>query len=116
MGTLGWDLVLWRVLNQGGFRKRSPSWEEPFKVMEMCRPGGNHRATAGAPLPNLWSISVSSVHRSKLEGLSFFSFVTRLRIRVRQPDEVRPHKPGMLAYTHACRVIKRSFTPSDVLL
>jgi hypothetical protein len=39
-----------------------------------------------------------------------------LRIRVRQPGEVRPHKPGLLAYTHACRVIKRRFTPSDVLL
>jgi hypothetical protein len=74
MGTLGQDLALWRVLNQGGFRKRSLSWEEPFKVTEMCRPGGNHLATAGAPLPNLWSISVSSVHRSKPEGLSFSPF------------------------------------------
>jgi hypothetical protein len=36
MGTQGRDLALWRVLNQEGFRKRSPSWEEPFKVTEMC--------------------------------------------------------------------------------
>jgi hypothetical protein len=49
-------------------------------------------------------------------GLIFLPFVTRLRIRVRQPGEVRPHKPGLLACTHACRVIKRRFTPSDVLL
>jgi hypothetical protein len=75
MGTLGRDLALWRVLNQGGFRKRSPSWEEPFKVPEMYRPGGNHLATARAPLPNTWSISISSVHRSKPEGLSFSSFL-----------------------------------------
>jgi hypothetical protein len=53
MGTLGRDLALWQVLNQGGFRKRSPYWEEPFKVTEMCRPGGDHLAIAGAPLPNL---------------------------------------------------------------
>jgi hypothetical protein len=85
-------------------------------VTEMCRPKGNHLATAGVPPPNPWSVSVSSIHRIKSEGLSFLPFVTRLCIRVRQPGEVRPHKPGLLACTHACRVIKRRFTPSDVLL
>jgi hypothetical protein len=39
------------------------------------RPEGDHLAiTKGVPLPNPWSISVSSVHRSKPEGLSFSSF------------------------------------------
>jgi hypothetical protein len=75
MGTLGRDLALWRVLNQEGFCKHSPSWEEPFRVTEMCRPKGDHLATAeGVPLPNLWSISVSSAHRSKSVGFSFSPF------------------------------------------
>jgi hypothetical protein len=30
------DLVLRRVLNREGFHKLSPSWEEPFKVTEVC--------------------------------------------------------------------------------
>jgi hypothetical protein len=79
--------------------------------------GGAHLAiTKGVSLPNPWSISVSSIHRSKSEGLSFSSFVIRFRICVHQPGEVRPHKLGLLVYTHACQVIKRKFTPSNVLL
>jgi hypothetical protein len=39
-----------------------------------------------------------------------------LCIRVRQPGEVRPHKPDPLVYTRACQVIRREFTSSDVLL
>jgi hypothetical protein len=81
--------------------------------------GGVHLAiTKGMPFPShgTWSISVSPAHRSKPEGLSFSSFVIRFCIRVRQPGEVRPHKPGLLVYTHACQVIKKRFTPSDVLL
>jgi hypothetical protein len=33
------DLVLRRVLNRKGLHKLSPSWEGPFKVTEICRPG-----------------------------------------------------------------------------
>jgi hypothetical protein len=33
------DLVLRRVLNREGLHKLSPSWEGPFKVTEVCRPG-----------------------------------------------------------------------------
>jgi hypothetical protein len=86
-------------------------------VTEICRPRGDHLATTeGVPLPNPWSISVSFIHRSRSEGLSSFLFVARLYTRVPQPGEVRPHKPGLLVGTHACQVIKRRFTPSDVLL
>jgi hypothetical protein len=47
------DLVLRRVLNQEGLYKLSPSWEGPFKVMEVCRPGCvNLATTEGMPLPN----------------------------------------------------------------
>jgi hypothetical protein len=94
-----------------------PHWEEPFKVTEICQPGGARIAiTKGVSLPNPKSISVSSFRRSKSEGLSFSSFVIRFRICVHQPGEVRPHKLGLLVYTHACQVIKRKFTPSNVLL
>jgi hypothetical protein len=55
-GYLSPTLVLWRVQNQEGIRNLSPSWEGPFKVTEICRPGGNHLATAGVPLPNPWSM------------------------------------------------------------
>jgi hypothetical protein len=82
-------------------------------VTEICQPGGAHRSS-GASLHNLWSIYVSSAHRSKSEGLSFSSFVVRPRIRVRQPGKVRPHKPGLLVYTRACRIIKRRFTPPQI--
>jgi hypothetical protein len=75
-GTQGQDLTLGRVLNREGLRKLAPSWEGPFKAMEICRPEGDHLAiTEGLPLPNPWSISVSSVHRSKPEGFSFSSFL-----------------------------------------
>jgi hypothetical protein len=47
------DLVLRRVLNREGLHKLSPSWEGPFKVMEVCRPGCVLLATTkGEPLPN----------------------------------------------------------------
>jgi hypothetical protein len=51
------DLVLRRVLNREGLHKLSPSWEGPFKVMEICRPGCVRLATIeGVPLPNPWNI------------------------------------------------------------
>ena len=51
------DLVLRRVLNREGLHKLSPSWEGPFKVTEICRPGCVHLATTeGEPLPNPWNI------------------------------------------------------------
>jgi hypothetical protein len=47
------DLVLRRVLNREGIHKLSPSWEGPFKVMEVGRPGCVRLATIeGVPLPN----------------------------------------------------------------
>jgi hypothetical protein len=47
------DLVLRRVLNREGLHKLSPSWEGPFKVMKICRPGCVRLATTeGVPLPN----------------------------------------------------------------
>jgi hypothetical protein len=39
------DLVLRRVLNREGLHKLSASWEGPFKVTEVCRPGCVHLAT-----------------------------------------------------------------------
>jgi hypothetical protein len=39
------DLVLRRVLNREGLHKLSPSWEGPFKVTEICRPGCVRLAT-----------------------------------------------------------------------
>jgi transposase InsO family protein len=69
------DLVLRQVLNRQGLHKLSPSWEGPFKVREICRPGCVRLATTeGVPLPNPWSISVSSIHRSKSTGSSFSPF------------------------------------------
>jgi hypothetical protein len=51
------DLVLWRVLNQEGLHKLSPSWEGPFKVIEICRLGCVRLATTeGVPIPNPWNI------------------------------------------------------------
>jgi hypothetical protein len=51
------DLVLRRVLNREGLHKLSPSWEGPFKVMEVCRPGCVRLATTeGESLPNPWNI------------------------------------------------------------
>jgi hypothetical protein len=40
------DLVLRQVLNQEGLHKLSPSWEGPFKVTKVCRPGYVRLATA----------------------------------------------------------------------
>jgi hypothetical protein len=72
-------------------------------VTGIRRPEGDYLAmTEGVPLPGHWSISVSSIHRSKFEvSNSSPFFVTRYRIRVRQPGEVRAHKPGLLVCTHA---------------
>jgi hypothetical protein len=51
------DLVLRRILNREGLHKLSPSWEVPFKVTEICRPGCVRLATTeGVPLPNPWNI------------------------------------------------------------
>jgi hypothetical protein len=53
----------------------SPSWEGPFKVTGIRRPGGDYLAmTKGVPLPGHWSISVTSIHRSKSEGSNFSPF------------------------------------------
>jgi hypothetical protein len=53
----------------------SPSWEGPFKVTGMHRPGGDYLATTkGVPLPIHWSIYVSPIHRSKSEGSNFSFF------------------------------------------
>jgi hypothetical protein len=53
------DLVLRRVLNREGLHKLSPSWEGPFKVTEICRPGCVRLATTeGEPLPNPWNIEL----------------------------------------------------------
>jgi hypothetical protein len=53
----------------------SPSWEGPFKVAGIRRPRGDYLAmTERVPLPHLWSISVSSIHRSKSEGSNLFPF------------------------------------------
>jgi hypothetical protein len=68
------DLVLRRVLNRERLHKLSPSWEGPFMVTEICRPGCVCLATTeGVPLPNPWNIEhlLSSIHRSKTRGLSF---------------------------------------------
>ena len=47
------DLVLRRVLNREGLHKLSPSWEGPYKVTEVCRPGCIRlAATEGEPLPS----------------------------------------------------------------
>jgi hypothetical protein len=51
------DLVLRQILNREGLHKLSPSWEGPFKVTEICRPGCVRLATDnGVPLPNPWNI------------------------------------------------------------
>ena len=50
------DLVLRRILNREGLHKLSPSWEGPFKVLEICRPRCIRLTTEGVPLPNPWNI------------------------------------------------------------
>lgn len=51
------DLVLRRIPNQEGLHKLPSSWEGPFKVMEVCRPGHVRFATTeGVPRPNPWNI------------------------------------------------------------
>jgi hypothetical protein len=51
------DLVLRRILNREGLHKLPSSWEGPFKVTEVCRPGCVRLATTeGVPLPNPWNI------------------------------------------------------------
>jgi transposase InsO family protein len=51
------DLVLRRILNREGLHKLSPSWEGPFKVTKVCRPGSVRLAMEeGMQLPNPWNI------------------------------------------------------------
>jgi hypothetical protein len=51
------DLVLRRILNREGMHKLSPSWEGPFKVTKVCRPGSVRLAAEdGMQLPNPWNI------------------------------------------------------------
>jgi hypothetical protein len=51
------DLVLRRILNREGLHKLSPSWEGPFKVTKVCRPGSVRLAAEdGMQLPNPWNI------------------------------------------------------------
>jgi hypothetical protein len=51
------DLVLRRILNREGMNKLSPSWEGPFQVTRICRPGCVHLATEdGEPVPRPWNI------------------------------------------------------------
>jgi hypothetical protein len=51
------DLILRRILNREGLHKLSPSWEGPFKVSKVCRPGSVCLATEeGVQLPNPWNI------------------------------------------------------------
>jgi hypothetical protein len=51
------DLVLRRILNREGLHKLSPSWEGPFKVSNVCRPGSIRLAMEeGVQLPNPWNI------------------------------------------------------------
>jgi hypothetical protein len=53
------DLVLRRILNREGLHKLSPSWEGPFKVTKVCRPGSVRLATEeGMQLPNPWNIEL----------------------------------------------------------
>jgi hypothetical protein len=49
------DPVLRQILNREGLHKLPSSWEGPFKVTEVCRPGRVRLATTeGVPLP--WNI------------------------------------------------------------
>jgi hypothetical protein len=51
------DLVLRRILTWEGTNKLSPSWEGPFWVTRVCRPGCVRLATEdGEPVPHLWNI------------------------------------------------------------
>jgi ribonuclease HI len=51
------DLVLRRILNREGMHKLSPSWEGPFKVTKVCRPGSVRLAAEdGMQLPKPWNI------------------------------------------------------------
>jgi hypothetical protein len=47
------DLVLRWILTQEGMNKLSPSWEGPFRVTQVCRPGCVRLATEdGEPVPH----------------------------------------------------------------
>ena len=51
------DLILRQILIRAGLHKLSPSWEGPFRVTDVCRPGCVRLATEdGVPLPNPWNI------------------------------------------------------------
>ena len=69
------DLVLRQVLNREGLHKLSPSWEGPFKVTEVCRPGSTRLATTErVPLPNPWKIEYSykSYPQKQVRGVMIF--------------------------------------------
>ena len=52
-----WFVQSRELLNRAGLHKLSPSWEGPFKVTEVCRPGCVRLATEdGVTLPNPWNI------------------------------------------------------------
>src|SRR5579859_4327149 len=51
------DYVLKRVLTRVGMNKLSPTWEGPFRVIEVCRPGCVPLATmTEEELPFAWNI------------------------------------------------------------
>jgi hypothetical protein len=51
------DLFVRRILNREGVHKLSPSWEGPFKVTKVCRPGSIRLAMEeGMQLLNPWNI------------------------------------------------------------
>ena len=51
------DLVLRRVQSRAGQNKLSPSWEGPFSVVGIPRPGCTRLATEdGLELPNPWNV------------------------------------------------------------
>jgi transposase InsO family protein len=52
------DLVLRRILSREGLHKLSPTWEGPFKVTHIARPGSAQLETAeGMPVGNPWNIA-----------------------------------------------------------
>ena len=51
------DLVLRRVLSREGLHKLSPTWEGPFRIARVSRPGVARLKTLdGIPIQNAWNI------------------------------------------------------------
>ena len=51
------DLVLRRVLSREGLHKLSPTWEGPFRIACVSRPGAARLETQdGVPIQNAWNI------------------------------------------------------------